>query len=101
MAVYGLPVVDDFARVFADEVGFDFLDGRLDGERAAFEERFAESDDAGVGVYFKEYPSRFDEECFEFGDFDGCFVAFAFGGAVVFFSAGDAGEGHCAGEGEE
>ena len=71
--IHRLPMMRDGARVFADEVGREFLDGRGDGLRAAFDDRFAQPGDAGVGVDFQEQPARLDENGFDLGDLE--FVA--------------------------
>ena len=68
--IHRLPVMRDRARVFADQIRREFLDGRGDGLRAAFDDRFAQSDDAGVGVDLQEEPARFDEEGFDLGDLE-------------------------------
>ena len=63
----------DRARIFADEIGRQFLDGGRDRLRAAFDDRFAQPGDAGVGVNLQEQPARLDEKGFDFGDLE--FVA--------------------------
>ncbi len=52
------PVVLDQARVLADEIVGQFLDRRLDGQRAAFDHRLAPAGDAGIGLDLQEQPAR-------------------------------------------
>jgi hypothetical protein len=61
-------MMDDRARVFADEIVLKLFDGGGAGFGAAFDDRLAEADDAGVGVDFEEQPAGFDEDGFELGD---------------------------------
>ena len=63
-----LPVVDDLARVLADQVGLDLLDGRRDRERAPLDDRLAQADDPGIGVHLEEEPARLDQQGLEPGD---------------------------------
>jgi hypothetical protein len=62
--------VRDRTRVFAYEVGREFFNRRGDGLRAAFNDPFAQSRDAGVGVNPQEQPARLDEGGFDFGDLE-------------------------------
>ena len=70
MAVDRLPVVDDVARILADEVRLDLLDGHGAGSRATLGDRLAKTGDALVGVHPQEEPARTDEEGLELGDAD-------------------------------
>ena len=55
--------------VLADEVAADFVYGRGDGLRAAFDNRLAKTDDAFVRVHLQEEPARPDEDGLQFRDF--------------------------------
>ena len=68
VAIDGLPMVDNVARIFADQVGFDFGHGGGARFGAAFGDGFAQADDAFVGVNLEKEPARFHQERFEFGD---------------------------------
>ena len=70
MPVNGLPVFGDRARIFADQVRLDFLDGFGARQRAAFGDGFAQADDAGVGVDLQEEPARLDQEGLELRDLE-------------------------------
>ena len=70
MAVDGLPVMHHLARVFANQVGRDLLDGRGAGDGPAFENGLAQADDAGVGMHLEEQPTGFDQKGFELGDLE-------------------------------
>ncbi len=53
VAVDGLPVVHYLPGVFADQVWLHFLDGGLNGQRAAFQQRLAQSENsARIGMNF-------------------------------------------------
>ena len=67
--VHGLPVVHDARGVLADQVGLQLRDGRGDGQRAPFEDRLAQADEAFVGVDLEEQPARLDQEGLQLGDF--------------------------------
>ena len=69
--VDGLPVMHHPARVFADQVRRDFLDGRRNRTGAAFQERLAQPHDAGVCMDLEKDPSRLDEESLQPGDLEG------------------------------
>jgi hypothetical protein len=90
MPIHRLPMMRDRTRVFAHEVGREFFNGRGDGLRAAFNDRFAQPGDAGVGVNLQEQPARLDENGFDFGDLefvaeaDRRFRVLAPGNALVF-----------------
>ena len=62
VAVHRLPVVDDAGRVLADQVRREFIDALSARERAPFEDRFTQADEAFVGVNFEEEPAWLDEE---------------------------------------
>ena len=63
------------ARVFADEVGFDFLDGGDHSASAALDDGLAEAGDAGVGVDYKEGPAGADLVDLEAGDLHGAGIS--------------------------
>jgi len=54
VAVYGLPVMHDLTRVFANEIVPDFLHGRRARLRSAFDDWLAQADDARVGMHLQE-----------------------------------------------
>jgi hypothetical protein len=65
-----LPVFRDRPRIFAHQVRLDFLDGFGARQRAAFGDGFAQTDDAGVGMYLQEQPARLDQYGLELGDLE-------------------------------
>src|SRR2546430_4942907 len=71
--IHGLPVMRDGARVFADEVRSEFLDGGCDGFGAAFDDGFTEPSNACIRMDLQEEPAWLDHKCFDFGDLE--FVA--------------------------
>ncbi len=58
-----LPVMHHAARIFADEIRLDFLDSLRTGQRAAFGDGLAQSDNARIGVDLEEQPARFHQKC--------------------------------------
>ena len=60
--------MDDPARILADQVRLDLLDGGLDRLRPPLDDRLTQPDDAGVGMHLQEQPPRLDEEGFQPGD---------------------------------
>jgi hypothetical protein len=69
VAVDGLPVMNDPARVLADEIGFDLFGTR--GTRFALVfEHLAPADDSGVSGYLDKDPAISKNKRFEFGDSD-------------------------------
>ena len=89
VAVDGLPVMHHAARIFADQVRLDLLDGFGAGERAAFGDGLAQADDAGVGVDLQKQPARLHQKGFEPGDLeivfrrDGCGVGLCSGCGAI------------------
>jgi hypothetical protein len=57
------------ARIFTDQVGFDFLDGFRAGPRTAFQYRLAQANDARVSVDLQKQPPGLDQKRFELCDF--------------------------------
>ena len=70
MTVNRLPVMDDLARIFADEVRLNLLDRRRDGERSTLDDRLAQADDPAVCVDLEKQPAGLDEESLQPGDPD-------------------------------
>src|SRR5687768_15084448 len=68
MTINGLPVMDDVARVFADEVGLNFRHGGCAGFGASFQDWFAEANDSFIGMDFEEEPTGLDKYGFQFCD---------------------------------
>src|SRR5581483_6411275 len=69
MAIDGLPVMHHLSWIFADEIRLNFLDGFGAGFGPSFEDRLAQSGEAGVGVDLQKQPARLDEKSFELRDF--------------------------------
>lgn len=61
----------DQEGVLADQIVGHFLDGRLDSQRAALDDRFAPADDAVVGLDLQKQPARRHDIGGELGDFHG------------------------------
>ena len=66
-----LPVVFDFQRVFADEVGGEFFNRGPRAFGLALKGGLAPADDAGVGGHFDQAHPPVRIELFDFGDFHG------------------------------
>ena len=70
MPIHRLPMMRDRTRIFADQIRREFLDGGGDGFGPAFEDRFAQASDAGIGVDFQKQPAGLDQKGFHLRDFD-------------------------------
>jgi hypothetical protein len=71
-AIHDGPVVLDQEGILADQVVCQFVDGGLDGQRTAFDDRLAPADDALVGLDLQEQPARRNDIGGEFGDLHRC-----------------------------
>jgi hypothetical protein len=70
MTINGLPVMNNFSRVFTNKVRLNLPDGCSDGSGPTFQERFSQSDDSGVSVNLQKDPARFDQKRFQLRDPD-------------------------------
>ncbi len=64
-------MVFDQEGVLADKIIGEFVHGGLDGQRAAFDNRFAPADDALIGFDLQKQPARRDDIGGQFGDLHG------------------------------
>src|SRR5438445_675052 len=70
VAIHGLPMMRDRARVFADQVRNEFLDGSRNGFGATFDNRLTQPSNACIRIDLQEEPARLHHESLDFGDLE-------------------------------
>ena len=60
MTINRLPVMNNIAGIFPNQIGGDLFDSRRARARATFEDGFAKPNDAFVRVHFEEQVARLD-----------------------------------------